>query len=70
MLSLESLFCCVDDFCQTFQPQWQRKLLTDGRKHRNRSRSLCLSEILTIVIALHQSAYRHFKAFYTQLVLV
>lgn len=30
------------------------------------ARSLCLSETLTILIAFHSSAYRHFKAFYTQ----
>jgi len=70
MLSLEALFCSVDDFCRTFEPQWQRKLLSDGLKHRNRPRKLTLSEILTIVIAFHQSAYRHFKAFYTEWVLV
>jgi Transposase DDE domain len=70
MLSLEALLCSVDDFCRTFEPHWRQKLLTDGLKHRNRPRKLCLSEILTILIAFHQSAYRHFKAFYTQLVLV
>jgi Transposase DDE domain len=70
MLSLESLFCSVDDFCRTFEPRWQQKLLTDGQPHRKRPRRLCLSEILTIVIVFHQSAYRHFKALYTELVLV
>lgn len=70
MFSLEALFCSVDDFCRTFEPNWRQRLLSDGLRHRNRLRKLCLSEILTIVIAFHQSAYRHFKAFYTQLVLV
>ena len=36
----------------------------DGLKHRHRPRRLCLSEIMTIVIAFHQSYYRNFKAFY------
>jgi hypothetical protein len=44
MLSLEALFCCVDDFCRTFEPNWRQKLLTDGRKRRNRKRKLCLSD--------------------------
>ena len=35
---------------------------------RGRDRRLCLSEIMTILIAFHQSAYRNFKWFYTQLV--
>ena len=68
MLSLESLFCHVDDFCQWFEPQWQKQLLGDGLQMRQRSRRLCLSEIMTILIAFHQSAYRNFKWFYTQLV--
>lgn len=68
MLSLESLFCHVDDFCQWFEPRWQCQLLSSGLQRRRRSRSLCLSEVMTIVIAFHQSAYRNFKWFYTQLV--
>lgn len=68
MLSLEELFCAVDDFCQQFEPWWKRELLSDGLRQRQRSRGLCLSEIMTIVIAFHQSAYRNFKAFYTQTV--
>ncbi|BAC88096.1 IS982 family transposase [Gloeobacter violaceus] len=68
MPSLEALFCHVDDFCRRFEPLWQQQLLADGLRHRRRPRRLCLSEILTILIAFHQSAYRHFKAFYTEMV--
>lgn len=68
MPSLESLFCHVDDFCHWFEPRWQRRLLSNGLQQRQRPRSLCLSEVMTILIAFHQSAYRNFKAFYTQLV--
>lgn len=68
MLSLEALFCHVDDFCHWFEPRWQRQLLSNGMQQRCRSRSLCLSETMTILIAFHQSAYRNFKWFYTQLV--
>ena len=66
MLSLEDLFCSVDDFCQQFEPLWQKQLLGNSLSHRNRSRSLCLSEIMTILIAFHQSSYRNFKAYYTE----
>lgn len=62
--SLLVLFCHVDDFCQLFLPRWQQQLVTQGVIHRNRSRQLCLSEIMTIVIAFHTSHYRDFKAFY------
>lgn len=48
MLSLESLFCDVDDFCQWFEPCWQRELLSNGIRRRRRCRKLCLSEIMTM----------------------
>jgi len=64
MLSLEDLFCCVDDFCHGFEGQWKQQLLGSGLQIRNRPRSLSLSEIMTILIAFHQSCYRHFKTYY------
>jgi hypothetical protein len=57
MFSLEELFCSIDDFCQKFEPQWYKQLLTEGIKTRNRPRRLCLSEIMTILVAFHQSHY-------------
>lgn len=66
MLSLEELFCSVDDFCQTFEPQWKQQLLGFGLKLRNRQRSLSLSEIMTILIAFHQSCQRNFKTYYEE----
>ncbi|PHJ53914.1 transposase, partial [Nostoc linckia z2] len=42
MFTLEELFCSVDDFCQTFEPQWERQLLGNGLQKRKRDRSLCL----------------------------
>lgn len=66
MLSLEDLFWHVDDCCQHFQPQWERQLLDNGLKRRKRSRSLCLSEIMTILISFHQSSYRNFEAYYSK----
>jgi hypothetical protein len=66
MLSLEELFCSVDDFCLLFEPLWHKQLMRDALKHRHRHRQLCLSEIMTIEIAFHQSHYRNFKAFYQE----
>ncbi|XHX76803.1 MAG: IS982 family transposase [Stenomitos frigidus ULC029] len=66
MLSLEALFCSVDDFCQSFEPPWKRQLLGFGLKQRNRLRSLSLSEIMTILIGCHQSCYRNFKTYYQE----
>ena len=70
MSSLEALFCSVDDFCQKFEPIWQSRLLGHGLKSRNRAKSLCLSEIMTILIAFHQNHYRNFKHFYLDFVCV
>ena len=65
---LTCLFCHVDDFCQTFEQTFERaqkaQQLPDGKPHRNRARSLCTSEIITVLIAFHQSGFRTFKAFY------
>ncbi len=66
MISLEELFCQVDDFCQAFEPQWERQLLGKGLQRRKRARSLCLSEIMTILIGFHQSCYRNFKTYYQE----
>lgn len=64
MSSLEELFCSVDDFCQSFEPQWQQQLLGHNLQIRKRLRSLSLSEIMTILIGFHQSCYRNFKIYY------
>jgi hypothetical protein len=65
MLSLEELFCSVDDFCQSFEPQWQRQLLGHNLQIRKRKRSLCLSEVMTILIGFHQSYYPTFSRLLT-----
>lgn len=64
MYSLDALFCDVDDFCKSFEAQWKKKLLASGGIKRTRAKSLCLSEIMTILISFHQNHYRNFKHFY------
>jgi transposase len=64
MFSLDALFCHIDDFCHDFEAQWAKKLLTHGSIKRIRPKSLCLSEMMTILIAFHQNYYRNFKHFY------
>lgn len=64
MTSLEELFCSVDDFCKKHEGEYKQKLLGSGVRQRQRSRQLCLSEIMTIIISFHQSHYRNFKAYY------
>ena len=69
MDSLLEMFCDVDDFCKEFLPIWNKQLLSSGQKQRQRARSLTISEIMTILIAFHQSHYCDFKAYYAEQVL-
>ena len=72
MSNLDALFCPkgyrfaydVDDFCNNFEPQWKTRLLQHGGIKRDRAKSLCLSEIMTILMAFHQNHYRNFQHFY------
>lgn len=66
MTSLLELFCDVDDFCIEFEPEWHKKMITDGKMHRKRDGNMTKSEIMTILISFHQSNYRTFKAFYCE----
>lgn len=61
-MSLLELFCHVDDFCHQFEPSWQRQLVAVGSRRRQRRGQVSLSEIMTIVIHVHQAHYRDFKA--------
>jgi hypothetical protein len=58
------LFCDVDDFCLLFEPLWERKLLET--RQRRRASTLCLSEVMTIIVLFHASHYRDFKSYYTE----
>jgi hypothetical protein len=70
MNSLVELFVSVDDFCLMLLPKLLQLRLASGPVQRQRDRSLTISEIMTILILFHQSHYRHFKAFYSEYVLV
>lgn len=70
MFSLEELFCQLDDFCQSFENRWQQQLIGQRLQRRVRRRQLCLSEIVTILVAFHQQHYRNFKHYYTDHVCV
>lgn len=63
----DTLFCDVDDFCQEFEPPFRKQLIQSGGRHRNRKPRMSLSEMMTIVIAFHQSNYRTFKHYYLML---
>lgn len=60
------VFCDIDDFRFVFEPRRHQQLLSAGERHRRRSSSLALSEVMTIIVLFHASGYRDFKTFYTQ----
>ena len=66
-MSLLETVVDVDDFCLSFEPAWETHLLSHGQGRRHGpKRRMHLSEIMTILIAFHQSDYRSFKSYYTK----
>ena len=57
-------------FVRSLKPAWRSQLISQGLKTRKRSRQMSLSEIMTILIAFHQSYYRNFKHYYIDCVCV
>lgn len=64
MVPLEELYCLIDDFCKQFQDHEKSRLLPNFNRKRNKSCTLSISEIMTIIILFHFSHYRTFKDFY------
>ena len=71
-MSILTLFCNIDDFFLLYR-QWQATHClpeTTTPETRGRPRQLHPSEVMTILIACHQSNYRTFKHFYNRHVCV
>ena len=67
-IDYDRLFCFVDDFYKGFEPWYKRSLICSGTRKRNRECKMSLSEIITILIAFHQSGMSCFKYFYLELI--
>lgn len=65
MKKLTEIYCDVDDFCKVFISEWEKSLLEDGTRKRQRSGRMSLSEVMTIIISFHCSNHRDFKNYYT-----
>ena len=65
-----SIFCEFDNFSKELNSYFEHSMLPcDKKKLRlEPSRSLCLSEIMTICVAFHLSGYRNFKWYYTRFI--
>ena len=70
MSQLLELYCTIDDFCQQFNRRPTPEILPSDttKPRRNRTCSLSISELMTLVILFHQSQYQHFKGFYLSFV--
>lgn len=69
-MSLLALFCNVDDFCLAFEQYLDQHRIGQTKGKRGPKPVLSLSEVMTIIIHFHQSNYRHFKAYYTEHVML
>tara|TARA_Y100000031_G_C8160153_1_gene356570 strand:- start:76 stop:981 length:906 start_codon:yes stop_codon:yes gene_type:complete len=61
---ITEIFCSIDDFCNLFSPALKEKLISAGKKTRNRKYKMSVSEVLTITVMFHLSGHRTFKHFY------
>jgi hypothetical protein len=43
MNKLTEVFCDVDDFCRVFILEWEKQLITDGTRQRNRHSRMSMS---------------------------
>ena len=68
-MRLLELFCHVDTFCHTFLPRWEQALRAQGQRVRQRAGQLAMSEIITIIVHVHQMRFRDFKTYYRAYVL-
>lgn len=67
-IDYDRLFCFVDDFYKGYKPWYKKSLISSGSKKRNRVCKMSLPEIITILIAFHQSGMSCFKYFYLELI--
>jgi hypothetical protein len=57
IMSLTQLFCDVDDFCETFIPQWEASQIESGEKKMRRKRCISSSEIITLIVYYHRTGF-------------
>lgn len=65
-MDVTKIFCEVDDFCKNYISDCKKNWLElDAKtKRRVKTRSICESEIITLVVCYHLSGYRTLKWFY------
>jgi len=67
---LVDIFCQVDDFCKAFDPWFRSQQLEAGaRAPRGPKSKLADSEIITLLLILHNSGSKYLKSFYNNFAL-
>lgn len=64
---ITEIFYSIDNFCLVYEPFCKKQAIISsatGKKRRNRSSKMSLSEVVTITVLFHKSQYRNFKSFY------
>ena len=64
MIPLTEIFCLIDDFFKHFDQAQNKYILPNPNRKRNKPCTICLSELMTIIVMFHLSHYRTFKDFY------
>lgn len=67
VVDFTAIFCNIDDFCKSFQAEWEAQLLSAPKKIYSRDCRLCLSEVMTIIVGFHLSGVQCFKWYYQHL---
>ena len=62
------LFVEIDNFYKSFEPEYHKSLLSEGKVKRRRSTTLSMSEIMTIVVFFHMYKFRTFNDYYIRYV--
>ncbi len=65
-MGLLELFCIIDDFCHQLEPAWRQQQLVGDLHQSQWMRQLCLSEIVTILIAFTAWAIGTSRSFTAQ----
>jgi hypothetical protein len=69
-LKVVEIFCEVDDFCKVYEQKLAPHLLPcASSKHNSNQPAVSLSEMMTIEILYHRSAYKCFEYYYIEEVL-
>ena len=67
-IDYDSLFYFANDFCKGFENWYKKILITSSIRKRNKLCKMILLEIITVMIAFHQSGMSCFKYFYLELI--